>query len=195
MARKTGSHSDITGPKVQEAALRLIAQHGFAAVSMRQIASEVGIQAGALYNYISDKQSLLFDLLRTHMEDLLTARRSASNSGSPSRRLEEFTRFHIRWHLPRGDQVFISYMELRNLEPANFAEIERLRKHYEDELQSILEDGVAAGLFRIADTKVTTLALIAMLTGVSNWYREDGRLPLDRIERIYVDLVRKTVGL
>ena len=40
MARKQGSHSDITGPRVREAALRLIAQHGFAAVSMRQIAAE-----------------------------------------------------------------------------------------------------------------------------------------------------------
>ena len=59
MARKQGSHSDITGPKVRDAALRLIAQHGYAAVSMRQIAAEVGIQAGALYNYTPDKQTLL----------------------------------------------------------------------------------------------------------------------------------------
>jgi len=195
MARKTGSHSDITGPKVQEAALRLIAQHGFAAVSMRQIASEVGIQAGALYNYISDKQSLLFDLLRGHMDDPPATRRGQDAGGAPVERREASTRFHIRWHLPRGDQVFISYMELRNLEPENFAEIERLRKHYEDELQAILEDGLAAGLFRMIAPKVTTLALIAMLTGMTNWYREGGRLPLEQIEEIYVDLVRKTVGL
>ncbi len=48
MARKQGSHSDITGPKVRKAALKLIAQHGYAAVSMRQIAAEGGVQAGAL---------------------------------------------------------------------------------------------------------------------------------------------------
>ncbi|MFT5345991.1 MAG: AcrR family transcriptional regulator, partial [Dinoroseobacter sp.] len=42
MARKLGSHSDITGPRVTAAATRLIARHGFAAVSMRQIAGEVG---------------------------------------------------------------------------------------------------------------------------------------------------------
>ena len=66
MARTQGSHSDITGPRIREAALRLFAQHGFAAVSMRQIASEVGVQAGALYNYIPDKQSLLFDLMQAH---------------------------------------------------------------------------------------------------------------------------------
>ena len=64
MARKTGSHSDITGPKVRRAAQRLFARHGYAAVSMRRIAAEVGVQAGALYLYTPDKQTLLFDLMR-----------------------------------------------------------------------------------------------------------------------------------
>ncbi|NBT31879.1 MAG: TetR/AcrR family transcriptional regulator, partial [Rhodobacteraceae bacterium] len=75
MARKQGSHSEITGPKVRDAALKLIARHGYAAVSMRQIAAEVGVQAGALYNYTPDKQSLLQDLMRSHMEELLAAAR------------------------------------------------------------------------------------------------------------------------
>ena len=34
-------------------------RHGYAAVSMRQIAAEVGVQAGALYAYTPDKQALL----------------------------------------------------------------------------------------------------------------------------------------
>ncbi len=54
-------------------ALRLFARQGFAAVSMRQIASEVGVQAGALYLYTPDKQTLLFDLMTTHMNELLQA--------------------------------------------------------------------------------------------------------------------------
>ncbi|MCB2138465.1 MAG: TetR family transcriptional regulator, partial [Rhodobacteraceae bacterium] len=41
MARKPGSRSDITGPRIRTAARRLFARHGFAAVSMRQIAAEV----------------------------------------------------------------------------------------------------------------------------------------------------------
>ena len=49
MARKTGSHADITGPAIREAALRLFARSGYAAVSMREIAGEVGVRAGALY--------------------------------------------------------------------------------------------------------------------------------------------------
>ena len=195
MARKQGSHSDITGPKVQEAALRLIAQHGFAAVSMRQIAAEVGVQAGALYNYTSDKQTLLFDLMRDHMLALLAAWEAEDKPEGPVAQLEHFTRFHIRFHLPRADQVFVAYMELRNLTPENFAEVETLRRRYEDRLEAILRAGEVAGVFAMQDSRVTTRALIAMLTGLSNWYRTDGRLEMARIEAIYWDLVRKAVAI
>ncbi len=194
MARKQGSHSDITGPRVLDTALRLIAQHGFAAVSMRQIASEVGVQAGALYNYIPDKQSLLFDMMREHMAELLTSLRATDLQGDALRQLEAFTRFHIRFHLPRPDQVFVSYMELRNLSPQNFAVIERMRRDYEDALEAILRQGESEGAFAVADTRVATRAIIAMLTGLSHWYREEGRLDMAAIEAIYWDLVRKSVG-
>ncbi|WP_127115915.1 TetR/AcrR family transcriptional regulator [Shimia sediminis] len=194
MARTTGSHSDITGPRVRSAALTLFARHGFAAVSMRQIAKEVGVQAGALYNYTPDKQSLLFDLMQTHMRDLMEARADQPASGSAMERLEAFTRFHIRFHSARPDEVFIAYMELRNLTPGNFAVIEGLRRQYEDTLEGILQDGQAEGSFAVPDTKIATLAVIAMLTGVNTWFREGGRLSLDQVEQVYWDMVRKTVA-
>ena len=195
MARKTGSHAQTTAPKVRDAALRLIARHGFAAVSMRQIAKEVGVQAGALYSYTPDKQTLLFDLMRGHMEDLLAARAEAHFGGNPLQRLDDFTKFHIRFHHARPDAVFVSYMELRNLTAENFAVLEQMRGTYEGQLQAILEEGVAAGAFVVADTKVATLAIIAMLTGLTTWYREGGRLPLAAIEQIYVQMVRGAVGV
>ncbi|MFO8126825.1 TetR/AcrR family transcriptional regulator [Yoonia sp.] len=193
MARKQGSHSDITGPRVRQAALRLIAKHGYAAVSMRKIAAEVGIQAGALYNYTPDKQSLLFDLMQGHMSELLSALDDASLSGHPLARLEGFTRFHIRFHLPRSDQVFVSYMELRNLSDDNFATVEAMRREYEEALETILRNGVAEGVLAVHDPRVTTMALIAMLTGINSWYRAGGRLEIARIEAIYWDMVRRSV--
>jgi len=194
MARTQGSHSDITGPRVRAAALKLFARHGFAAVSMRQIAGEVGVQAGALYNYTPDKQSLLFSLLKGHMDDLLAAWEDEGAGGEPLDRLASFTRFHIRFNVERPDAIFISYMELRNLEPENFAVIERLRRAYEDELEAILRDGVAQGIFEVPDLKIATLAVIAMLTGVNTWYRPGGRLSLDEVQRTYWDMVRRAVG-
>tara|TARA_R110002094_G_scaffold1589_3_gene6921 strand:- start:1281 stop:1865 length:585 start_codon:yes stop_codon:yes gene_type:complete len=193
MARTTGSHSDITGPRVRAAALRLFAQGGYAAVSMRAIAAEVGVQAGALYNYTPDKQSLLFDLMRGHMDELLQSVPDGADA-APLERLRTFVEFHIRFHAVRPDEVFIAYMELRNLTPENFSEVEALRRAYEDRLEAILQDGVADGAFALADTKIATLAIIAMLTGVNTWFRAGGRLSLDEVVAQYWDMVRKAVA-
>jgi AcrR family transcriptional regulator len=193
MARTQGSHSDITGPRVREAALRLFARQGYAAVSMRQIAAEVGVQAGALYNYTPDKQSLLFDLMRTHLEELLAAWDAEAPAGDARTALEAFTRFHIRFNTQRSEAVFVSYMELRNLEPANFEVIEQLRRDYETRLETILRQGVAEGVFAVTEPRIASMALIAMLTGVNTWFREKGRLSLAEIEALYRDMVRKAV--
>ncbi|MBZ4023366.1 TetR family transcriptional regulator [Rhodobacter sp. TJ_12] len=194
MARKTGSHSEITGPRIRAEASRLFARHGFAAVSMRQIAAAVGVQAGALYLYTPDKEALLFDLLKTHMEELLAAWHTEPKGAEPLEALERFVRFHIGFNLMRSEAVFLSYMELRNLSEANFAVIEGLRRAYETELEEILKAGQAAGALSVPDTKLATMAIIAMLTGVNTWYREGGRLSRDTVETIYWDMVRKAVG-
>jgi AcrR family transcriptional regulator len=193
MARTSGSHSEITGPRLRAAALRLFARHGYAAVSMRQIAGEVGVQAGALYNYIPDKQGLLFDLMRSHLEELLDEWEAEPKGDGPLEALKTFTRFHIRFHLARPDAVFIAYMELRNLTPENFASIETLRRRYESVLEAILRAGREAGLFSIPDTRLATLAVIAMLTGVTTWYRDQGRLSRDAVAEIYWTMVRNIV--
>ncbi|WP_298680230.1 TetR/AcrR family transcriptional regulator [uncultured Lentibacter sp.] len=195
MARTQGSHSELTAPRIRAAALKLFARHGYAAVSMRQIAKDVGLQAGALYNYTPDKQSLLAELMRAHMEDLLAARAEAASAQlAPLEALAGFVRFHIGFHIERPEEVFIAYMELRALEPDNFADIEALRRRYEDELEAILRRGAAAGVFAVEDPKIATLAVIAMLTGVNTWYRAGGRLSLEEVEEIYWGMVRRAVG-
>lgn len=194
MARKPGSRSDITGPRIRAAARHLFARHGFAAVSMRQIAAEVGVQAGALYLYTPDKETMLVDLLRDHMDELIAAWGAAEPAAGPVERLEAFVRFHIAFNLDHAEAVFLSYMELRNLGPENFAVIEGLRREYENRLEAILRAGQDAGHFAVPDTKLATLAIIAMLNGVNTWYREGGRLGRAAIGDIYWDMARKAVA-
>ena len=188
MARKAGSHAEITGPAIQDAALKLFCQSGYAATSMRQIAAEVGVRAGALYLYTPDKQTLLFDLLNEHMLALRVAWNAAKSGETPIERLKCFVDFHVDYHIELRDKVFLSYMELRNLDEDNFAVIQRLRREYEGELESILADGLKAGDFVFEDVRVTTMALLAMLLGHVTWFRGDGRLDRDDILRIHWDL-------
>lgn len=196
MARKSGSNGKKTARELRAAATTLFAKFGFAAVSMRQIAAEVGVQAGALYLYTPDKQTLLFQIMDRHMDDLLAAWRAEAVNApeDPMAQIEQFVRFHIRFHLDRGDEIFIAYMELRNLSQENFILIERKRRDYERLLGEILENGNASARFSLCDTKLSSYAIIAMLTGVSTWYKGGGRLTLDKIEEIYLCMVRGLVS-
>ena len=197
MARRSGSKGEQTAKDIRTAAVRLFAEHGYAAVSMRQIAREVGVQVGALYLYTPDKQSLLADLMIEHLEALLAAwddEQQSAPEGAQAR-LRQFVRFHIRYHLTRVDEVFIAYMELRNLSPENFARVERLRRLYEGVVEDILNDGIAERVFHLTDARIAALALIAMLTGVPTWFRADGRLSTEEVERIYISLAEGAVGL
>ncbi|AUH34736.1 TetR/AcrR family transcriptional regulator [Paracoccus tegillarcae] len=193
MARTRGSKAEITGPLIREAALRLFARHGYAAVSMRQIAREVGVQAGALYAYTPDKQALLFDLMETHMQRLLASWQDDTAS-PPLVRLERFVRFHIADSLDHSDSVFLSYMELRNLSEVNHRKISKLRRDYESKLESILRDGQQDEVIGVDDIRLSAMALIGMLTAVTNWYRAGGRLDQQRVGDIYWGLAKGAVG-
>ena len=193
MPRTIGSYSQNTRTLVRRSAERLFARHGYAAVSMRQLASDVGVQVGTIYNYTKDKQALLFAIMSEHMTELLQAWSRGGQSTDPIDQLTQFLNFHLDYHLARRDAVFIAYIELRNLDAANFAEIETLRRQYEDALEQILVAGKNAKAFDIADTRITTLAIIGMLTEVVTWYRPDGRLKLDEVKSHYREMVLRMV--
>ena len=195
MARKTGSHSEITGPRIKQAALVLFARYGFAAVTMRQIAANVGVQAGAIYNYTPDKQNLLFDLLHGHMVDLLSKWAVELVPKNPIAALDHFVAFHLDFHIKRPELVFISYMELRNLSEENFNAIVEQRRIYEKIIYNLILSGVVSGDFLVPDPKITSLALIALLTGPVDWFREDGRLTSDELTRQYCILTRQALGV
>ena len=47
----------------------------------------------------------------------------------------------------------------------------------------------------MVDAAVATRALIAMLTGITAWYRPDGRLTIETVEDICVDMARASLGI
>jgi AcrR family transcriptional regulator len=196
MARRVGSDGARTEAAIRGAALRLIARYGYEALSMRRLASEIDLGAAALYRYFPTKQAMLFSLLKTHMEEVLAAWKQArlpAPAGAQDR-LEAFTRFHIRHHLPRSEGVFLSYMELRSLSPENFDTIGAMRRCYEHDLAQILADGQAAGTLRMDDPRVTARAIIALLTGITTWYCDSGPLDVAEIEKIYWNIVARMTG-
>jgi len=57
-----------TGERLIQAARKLFVQHGFGGASIRDIAEQAGYSQGAFYSNFADKEAILLELLRGHME-------------------------------------------------------------------------------------------------------------------------------
>lgn len=195
MARIAGKDTVQTIADMKQAATRLIAKHGFEGMNLRMLADEIGVKAGSFYNHIDSKQSLLHVLLTDTMKELLDGLDQAlSPASDPIDALKRFVAFHIEFHAVRRDQVFIGNAELRSLNAAQLAEVIGMRDTYEKRLRQILRQGEAAGQFKPGDVKVASYALIAMLTGVCNWYNPQGRKTVPQLVRQYTAMALGSVG-
>ena len=102
------------------AAARCLARGGFNAVSMQEIATEVGFTAPALYAYFESREAIFEELFLSIRRELIAIfepargpRRGAGTGPRPfSRRLGELIRRQLEWMDGRRD-VFLAVMALK----------------------------------------------------------------------------------
>ncbi|WP_219471615.1 TetR/AcrR family transcriptional regulator [Nonomuraea rhizosphaerae] len=170
--------------RIRTAAVLLFARQGYAATSVRDLARAVNMTNAGIYHHVSSKEALLADLMREAHRGLIdsTVRVLAGVSG-PAERLGLLISSLTAIHALNPMITRVMDGELRSLTPASSAydEIIGLRDAYEDQWRRTLADGVAGGVFRVADQRLTRLALMSMCTGTSEWYRHDGDSSLDQV--------------
>ena len=149
MTSPTPATKPSTAELIRPSAIDLFFEHGYEATSLRAIAGEVGIQVGSLYNHLTSKESLLYSIMSTIMEDLLRefdarleSGRPTASSGSapPSRSTSSSTR-----RVPaRCSSATPSCAASR---AAHRRKVVKLRDQYEERFVEIIEQGVADGSF------------------------------------------------
>jgi AcrR family transcriptional regulator len=178
-----------TADLIRSSAIDLFFEHGYEATSLRAIAGEVGIQVGSLYNHLTSKESLLYSIMSTIMEDLLREFDSRLAVTDSVGRLRAAIEVHVFFHTARAREVFIGNSELRSLTAAHRRKVVKLRDQYEQRFVDIIEQGVADGSFHAPDPKITAWAILAVGTSTSTWFRTDGRLQLEEIAALYTELI------
>jgi AcrR family transcriptional regulator len=180
--------------KILAAAVQLFAEYGYHAAPLRDIASIAGIQAASIYYHYPSKQTLLVEIMETHMQRLnANLERILRQQNDPLQRLRAAIANHIRLHTSYKAEFFIIDTEIRALEGENRSRIIAMRDQYEFLLRELLKDGMERGVFRQSDVKVSVYAIIAMCTEVATWFRPTGRLTVQQVIDIYTQIL--TQGL
>lgn len=176
------------------AAVQLFAEYGYHAAPLRDIARIAGIQAASIYHHYPNKQSLLVEIMETHMQRLIGALEHILRTyDEPLQRLDEAIANHIRLHTSYKNEFFIIDTEIRALEGENRPYIISLRKKYEALIQDLIRNGMEQGVFRQSDVKIASYAIIAMCTEVATWFRHGERLTVQQVITIYSRII--TQGL
>ncbi len=191
MARKTGTSAEDTGAKIKASALLLFSEQGYDAVSMRQLASDVGVQAGAIYLHTKDKQSLLFGLMLDFLKMRAAALPELDVATSPNAAMKAFVQFHIAFHHDHAVADQLLRNEARALTPEHAAQIAAYVTAYEAVLQGILEKGREAGVFHVPDVGLISAAILTLLSGVETWRMTHSDFEAEKLSRIYENMVRR----
>lgn len=128
-----------TRDRIIDAAITLFAEHGFQAISMRDLAKHVGINAGSLYNHIETKQELLYEIIESTLSSLIAVtRRSINKQVDPAKKTQAFLQSFSSFR--RSDEVglVLVFREIVSLDINRKVDIGELQRTYFLLLEDIL---------------------------------------------------------
>lgn len=184
-----------TQERLRHAALELFTAQGYQSTSLRDLAGYLGMQAGSLYNYIENKQSLLFDLIEEALDALLAEIRSSIKHGNTrEERLRIFVQVSLGFQKRERKRMALIHRETINLS----AEQQSHVQHLVDEYARCLEWVIAGQPSRPASTnsrlKLMIGAIMGMIQGLHSWSSDDASPPLrDEVDQL-IRMINGAIG-
>lgn len=163
-------------------------------MNLRDLSSEVGLQAGSLYNYFQSKEGLLFRLIVELLDDLSAELTGAiEESDDPVVQLKNVVEILVIRHSRRRKEVYIGHLEMRSLPAEHLKICIEKRDRIENLVRDVVSNGLKAGRFQVPDEKTATVVIISMLVNIADWYRPNGRFTVKQLINVYTETIMKLV--
>lgn len=156
-----------TRERVIEAARKLFLRDGVEAVSMRNLASEVGCSPMALYRYFGSKQEILWQVWDVFLAELF-ARLEKIKSSSPRARLEQLAFAYLDYWLEHPERYLIVFLQ-KDLVPdatRRYLESSPLVERFEL-FTRVVQEAQAGGEFAALDPSGVAQGLLCVLQGLA----------------------------
>lgn len=175
MARPRAHDYDEKRRSILDRSAELFAAHGYDRASMNMIAEACGVSKALLYHYYRDKEELLFDVIRFHLEELLEAVEAAREDADPVRRLEALCAALLEAYRDADAEHKVQINNLSLLSPERQAELKALER----ELVALFAGAIAKARPELEGSpllKPVTMSLFGMLNWHYMWFRPGGAL-------------------
>jgi AcrR family transcriptional regulator len=174
---------------ILRASAEVFRRHGYNRATIEDVAAELFLTKAGVYHYFSSKQEILEGLCDRAMaaaEEAVERAEQAESQPLPRvrRMLEEYTTAVMQ------EPAFTVLMRhLDEVGEASLADLQRRRKSIEARLRTALEEGIEAGVFEMADTRISVFGMLGAINWIYTWFEPDGRLPAEEVRDNLVALV------
>ena len=170
--------------RIVAAAADLFYLHGFGQTTLDQVAEQLGMTKPFIYAHFRSKGELLAAICAQGISVSLCAiDRALGAGGSAREQLTAFAHDFMLAVLESQKHIAIYTREEKNLAPDDRERIQHMRREFDRKLTGLLDQGVAAREFEIAETPLAALAIGGIASWASVWFRPDGRLAATDIAR------------
>lgn len=181
--------------EIVDLASRLFYERGYRGVSTRAIAQAAGIQGGSLYHHFSSKEEILYRITLYGSAEFFAGLVPHLRADEPhGERLERFVRAYVNDSRDRRYAIAVLFRDMGHLAPGHFAELQAVRRRFQQTFQRFVAGGAAAGEFSVPDPKLAGIAVLDLLKGIDEWVREPGRLSYRQVAATYAVLIRQMLG-
>ncbi|MDQ7917539.1 TetR/AcrR family transcriptional regulator [Mesonia sp. MT50] len=155
-------------------AAQLFKEKGYNAVSMRDLAQDLGIKAASLYNHIHSKQEILEGIIMQVARDFtLHIHEVSPKPISAIQKLEEIIQMHIDLTIQKTDFLACMNNDWMHLEEENRANYIDMRADYETKFREILQEGIAAKELKESDPEIMLFSILSTLRTFYLWYAKN----------------------
>jgi AcrR family transcriptional regulator len=182
--------------EILEAASRVFRARGLHAAGMRDIAAALGMAVGNLYYYFRDKEDLLAFVQESALSRLLEMAARVRALDLPA---DGKLRLLLEEHVvglndpEEGTPGSLAHLEVEALGEERRAAVLARRDEYEQMVRSLIEEGMDQGMFRRADPKVASLALLGSVNWTVKWFRPEGGKSAREIGRQIADMMVRSL--
>lgn len=177
MARPRAEDYDQKRRAILKTATQLFAQHGFDRASIAAVAAECGISKALLYHYYDSKEALLFDIIRSHLEDLVQALSEVDDPSLPGeRRLRLMVGQLLESYRDADDEHRVQINAMGTLPPELAEELRGLERQLVGHFANVLKAVNPALEQERRLLKPVTMSFFGMLNWVYLWFRPEGAM-------------------
>ncbi len=165
-----------------QAAAKLFREKGYAATSMRELATQVGLEASSLYNHIKSKEEILQEICLRNAGKFTAGMKIIQDISNLNalQKLESIIRLHVVIASEDISSVTVFNDEWKHLKEPVLSNFLKQRKQYEQSVKVILQEGIEQELLKKVDIEVALFSFLTSLRWIHYKFAK-GRISSERL--------------